>query len=526
MKARRSSSLGMWVLCAPVLVVACGSPEREPISAQTLALTAETNVERALRGAHDAGSFIADSALLAKMLSSTSGSSCDAAPAPPCPDGGVCPPPEDSTCETDSVTVSDLQQSRADMSDSIDELLKSLREKVFTAENLESEDGSSAVYLLGPDFFCSADSSSGSAVPTPGGATPTPEPEPVLDSACVERAEELQPRLRLTSPSDGNVDVALLLTSKKTNPATLQLHSDSVGVVFDLGEFKASMDAIEQPLEGVSALSGQVQLELRKNAARDYSFRVNALSALALSTLDDLDQRVSVSLGKSVPTFEIRLDGNARKLTGSYDLGALGVSGPLNAFRDSLEDPAPTAVGEPPPQDKTYTGTIDALLAGLEASVVFDGNEDKLSFRGLGLGDQSSTLKFDGQTLAQLDLNPAAGRHFDVSLERDSDDRTTLTFTPTFDLTLLLDFAPLANQLSNIPAYLLSDTLRVWFDGTAPSVRGELDQLRVVSGTLNLSSASVPMAGVRVPAGSCLLESNADAPEHELLGQFAAGTCN
>lgn len=528
MMARRSSGFGMWVqcaLCAPLLV-ACGSPEREPISAKTLALTAETHVERALRGAHDAGSFLAESTLLAKMLSSTSGSSCDPAPAQPCPSGAVCPPPEEPTCDTDSVTLADLQQSREDLSESIDELLKSLREKVFSDENLESEDGSSAVYLLGPNFFCSAESSGDAAAPTPGGATPEPEPEPVMDSACVERAQKLQPRLRLTSPSDGNVDVALLLTAKRTNPATLQLRTDSVGVVFDLAEFQASMDAIEQPLDGFASLSGQVQLELKKNAARDYSFRVNALSALALSTLDDLEQRVSVTLGKSVPTFEIRLDGNARRLTGSYDLGALGVTGPLNAFRDNLDDAAPTAAGEPPAPEKTYTGTIDALLAGLEGSVVYEGDQDKLGFRGLGLGDQGSTLKFDGDTLAQLDLNPAAGRHFDVSLERDSDDRTTLTFSPTFDLTLFLNFAPLAQQVSDIPAYLMGDTLRVWFDGSAPSVRGELDQLRVLTGSLNLSSASVPSAGLQVPAGSCLLESNADAPDHELLGQFAAGSCN
>jgi hypothetical protein len=518
---RRLSVLGVWIACAPLLA-ACSSPEREPISAQTLALTAETNVERALRGAHQAGSFLADSALLAKVLSSTASSSCESAPAAPCADGALCPTPDDTTCEVDAVTVTDLQQSRQEMSDSIDELLESLREEIFTPENLESEDGASAVYLLGPEFFCAAASSAGTPVAPPGGATPTPEPE--LDSACVERAQRLQPRLRLTSPNDGDVDVALLLTAQKKNPVTLQLHSQSVGVLFDLGELKASLDAIEEPLEGVSALTGQVQIELRKNAELDYSFRVNALTNLALTTLDASNQQVSVSLGKSVPSFEIRLDGNARQLTGSYDLGALGVTGPLNAFRDSFEDPAPTLPGDPAPE-KTYTGTIDARLAGLEGSVVFDGDHDKLSFRGLGLGDVSSTLKYDGATLAQLDLNPAAGRHFDLALERTNDEQTTLTFSPTFDLTLLLNFAPLASQISSIPAYLSGDTLRMWFDGTNPSVRGELDQLRVLSGTLNLSSASMPSANIQVPTGNCLLESDAAAPQHELLGQFASGAC-
>ena len=504
-----------------LLLIACGSSELKPLAAQDMALMAETNLEHALRGAHQAGSFIADSALLAKTLSSVAGSSC-ASTAPPCADGAACPSTADTPCETvDWPSVADLQESRQELSDAIDDLVKSLKEKVFKPENLESEDGTSAVYLLSPDTLCTEEDSAGFSAPPPGGAEPTPEPEPPLDSECVERAQRLQPRLRLTSPAPGDVDVSLLLTAAKNNPITLQLHRESVGVVFDLGEIKATMDSIDEPIGNVAdgsvaEMRGQLQIELRKNGALDYSFRVNALSALGLTVLDELQQGIVFSLAKSVPAFEIRLDGNARKLIGSYDFGPFDVSGPLNAF---------VAAGEPAPREKTYTGRLEALLAGCEGIVTFDGQRDKLSWSSLGLGDMSSTLKLDGATLAKLDLNPTAGRHFDLSLERAAEEGLTLAFSPTFDLNLLLNFTPLAQQISDIPKYLLGDTLRIWLDGSAPSVRLEKDQVRVLTGTLSMSSASTPAEGVQIEEGSCLLESKSTQLEHEILSRFRAGPC-
>lgn len=515
---RRTSALKLWIACAPLLV-ACSSPEKEPVSGQQLALTAEQNVERALRGAHQAGSFIADSAVLAKALSSGSKKDCYSTP---CAVGTQCP---EVDCQPeDAVTVADLQDDRDELGDSIDDLMKVLREEVFTPQNLEAEDGDGATYLLGPDTLCEADSASGSPV-TPG-SDAAPAPESTLDADCVENAQKLQPRLRL-SPAGSGVNVALLLTAQRRNPVTFELGSDDVGVVVDLGEIKAAMDASGESSDSLAALSGKVELELHRNAERDYSFRVNVLSPVALGVLDDLQQRVDVALGATSPAFELRLDGNARKVSGNYHVGALSVHGPLNAFRENFDDDEPVAAGTPA-TEKTYTGTIDALLAGLDGGVTLsvDGNEDKLALVGLGLGEQASTLKFDGATVAQVDLNPNAGRHFDLALEKVGDEQVAMTFSPTFDLNVLLKLAPLANQLTNIPAYALDDTLRVWFDGANPRIQSEPDQLRVLSGTLKVSSRAVPQADIEVPSGSCLLDAPSGTPvAHELLSELVAGTC-
>lgn len=503
--------VGAWLLAG------CGANEREPISASTLALTAQQNVERVLRGTHAAGSFLADSATLAKLLSSTQG--CDSTP--PCAAGAECPPPE-TTCD-DAVSVADLDEARADMTGAIDDLVETLREDVFIPANLESENGEEAVYLLREDFLCK-NADPAPTTPNPGGVPPTPDPD-ALDPDCVEQAEKLQPRLRLTSPRDGQVDVAILLTASQRNPVTLQLATDRAGIVFDLAEIKASLDAAGQDTENLKAMSGKLAFELVRNGELDYSARLNVLSSLSLTTIDDLAQQVAFSLAGSSPSFELRLDGNAKKITGTYDFGSFGVKGPLNAFRDSFDVDEPVEVGSTPPPAKTYTGIIELLVGGFDGKLVYDGNRDKLNFTGLGLGDVASTLKHDGVTLATLDLNPASGRHFDLTVEQDDDDKATLTFLPTFDLRLAANFAPLQSQIDDIPPYLLNDTVRLWFDGPNPSIRTEPDQLRVLSGTLNMSSSSVPAANVQVTSGMCLLNAAVADPSHELLGEFTAGAC-
>jgi len=518
---------GPWVLLGSPLLFACGSTD-ENVSGQRLALTAQENLELSLRGVHRAGSFIADSAALAKLLAPVvEGEASDcAAPAPgPCVPGQACPAPSTPPCEPKDgeIEVEDLQEMRAELDEAIDDLVEALRERVFTPKNLESEDGSSATYLLGPSVWCDGEEELG------------PDPD------CVDQANRLQPRLRLSSPSEGNVDVALLVTAERRNPVTLELHRDHVGVELDLGEYLAAARAAGEDTGEILALDGKVAVELRKNAELDYSLRYGAREALHFASEDPDDGgRFDVSLAASFPVMELRLDGNQRKVTGSYDLGALGVSAPLEAFHEDA-DGSIGLNGELEPPEPPYTGTIEAFLAGLEGSVSLDGNQDELRLTNLGLGDEASTVKFDGQLIARLDVNPDGNRHFDVVAKKVSAERTALTFAPGLDARVLLDFAPLASKIPDLPDYLLGDTLRAFFTGAEATIEPSEGQVKVVAGTLNVTSERVPSANLVVPAGSCLVELDdapsaapapapvAPAPEpalaHELLGRFSAGPC-
>jgi hypothetical protein len=348
---------------------------------------------------------------------------------------------------------------------------------------------------------------------------------PGPDPDCVEQANRLQLRLRLTQPSPGDVDVELLVTSARHNPATLELHDDHAGVVVNLEQLQSTLDTLGEDTMQLTELRGVVALELVRHAALDYGLRYSVREEVRVRAVSDEGDAVEVTLGASVPTSELRLDGNAQKLTGSYDLGSLRVAGPLSAFVN--EAPlAPSSAAEPAPAPKLYTGNIEAFLAGLEGSVALDGTNDELELTNVGLGDASSTLHHDGALIAQVDLNPDGNRHLDLRAKKADAEQAELSFSPNLDLRVLLNFASLAGQLDDLPAYALGDSLRLFLDGPAPSVKTEPDALRVLSGSLSLTSEAVPSADVLVPAGSCLVETEAMAPaQHELLSRFAAGAC-
>lgn len=549
---------GLWVLLGSPWLAACGTTD-EHVSGQQFALTAQENLEQALRGVSRAGSFAADSAALAKMLEPVAdgdSGDCVAVEPAPCVPGQVCPAPTPAACGSDDgeVTVGDLQETRDEINESIDELVEVLRERVFTPENLESEDATSATYLLGASFYCDESDDAVVPAPTPGG-TPAPQVETGPDPDCIEQANRLQTRLRLSSPSDGNVDVELLISSERRNPATIELHRDHVGLVLDLGEYLAAVRATGQDTGEIVALDGVVAAELRRNAELDYSLRYGVRKNVHFASVgEDTGETTDVSLGASFPVVELRLDGNQRKLTGSYDLGTLGVTLPLENFHDD-DDVSVGVNGELPAPEAPYTGTIDAFLAGIEGSVTLDGTNDELRLVNLGLGEQSSTVKYDGQLIAQLDVNPDQNRHFDVLAKKVDDEHTTLTFAPGLDARVLLNFAPLASQIPDLPDYLLGDTIRAFFSGDSPTIEPSHGQVKVVSGTLNVTSERVPSANLAVPAGSCLIDNEADdeppsasapiptpstpmpvpvtpaptpepaAPAHELLGRFSVGAC-
>jgi hypothetical protein len=164
------------------------------------------------------------------------------------------------------------------------------------------------------------------------------------------------------------------------------------------------------------------------------------------------------------------------------------------------------------------------LLGGYSGGLEFDGNTDVLRFTELGLGDVTTTVKHEGNTLLALDINPDSGRRFDMTVT-DTDQGAQLTFAPTLDVRLLLNFAHIADQVSDIETPLLDDQLRLWFEGDSPSLEVFESQIRVLSGTLHAQSSAAPESSVSVEAGMCLLEAAEVESPVSLLDAVEAGTC-
>lgn len=507
--------------CLTSLVAGCGAENDdatgntpgapvERISHSQAALMVSANTETALLGLTNAAGFLVESSALAETMNQLGGSSetCTTS-AVVCTGDVPCEAPV-SECETDEVTTEDLAEARAELEDGVRELVRELSERIFSEANIESADDTSVTYLLGPDDLCD---DQGSVTLTAGGETIEENSGPSAE--CVDEVTRTALRLRVTSPSEGNVDVTVMVTEQRFEPVVFELHQKRLAVTADLEELTQAADVLGGDLEGLESLTGRVQFELVKNAPLDFSARYNVLEEVNVVVVED-GNRLEVSVGASSPTLEARIDGNQKTVSASYGLGPVRVAGPLALFADlfegseesadaaSLEGDALTAPPAPvEPVEKVYTGMIEAVLGGLDGTLTFDGTSDTWSLANVGLGDQSSTLKHDGNTLLAVDVNANAGRHFDLTLH-DTASGLELTFSPTLDVSVLVAFQHVADQF-DVPAVLMNDTLRLFFDGQNPSVRGRDNGLEVTSGTLHLTSSAEPEHDVAVSAGMCLL---------------------
>jgi hypothetical protein len=522
-----------------------------------------TNTETALLGLTNAGGFLAESSALADTMNELGGSSetCTTS-AVLCTPDAPCEAPI-SECQTDEVTTADLSDAQAQVKDSIHSLVDQLSERFFTEDNIETAEDKSITYLLGPDDLCDdVETTTLNSDGTVAASSAGPDPD------CVDSATRAAVRLRVTSPSEGDVDVTVVLTDQRFEPFVFELHKQRLAVTADLDQLTSSIEAMGEDLGGLESLRGRLQLELVKNAPLDFSARFNVLDDVELVAVDN-GNRLEVSVGASSPTLEARIDGNAKTVSASYGLGPVRVSGPLALFADMFGgtdesgDALVAANGEPvatpPPAEpaKTYTGVIEAVLGGLDGTLSYDGASDAFSLSNLGLGDETTTVTHDGNPLFALDVNPDSGRHFDLTLQ-DTTSGLEVTFSPTLDVSALFAFENIADQV-DVPAALMNDTFRLFFDGQNPSVRGRDNGLEVTSGTLHLSSSAHPEDDVTVSAGMCLLSTtesdsaavaDSSAPadtaplpagtpvdpapvtqpettadEERLLSAFSAGTC-
>jgi hypothetical protein len=277
-----------------------------------------------------------------------------------------------------------------------------------------------------------------------------------------------------------------------------------------------------------------LELRLVENAERDYSLELNVLEALE-AVVNSEGESLSASLGASSPAWNVRVDGNARTLSAALDLAAFRLVGPLRLLSDLFEssDPADDAglpvlgdssfdpLSEPAPEPPAYTGVLDVFLAGLSGAVSYTADTDVLAIDDLGFGDATSTLKHDNNTLLSLDLNAASGRRVNLRLSP-TDTGTEISITPSFDLRVTLAYHYIADQFEGLADYLLDDTLRVWFEGSAPALRLDQEQLQVSAGSLHVESSATPSANVVVAAGMCLggevgSGDTSEGEEHPLL---------
>lgn len=384
---------------------------------------------------------------------------------------------------------------------SADDLTKTLRERVFADGNLESSDDTSATFLLRPSVEC----------------------EPA-DTRCNDFFTKNPIRLRLTSPAEGDVDVAFLYGEQRFNPLTFHLYRTSLGLTVDLGASGQTIKAIGgDQVTLPDQLQGSLLFEIVKNAELDFSFRTSVESDIAVSWAKD-GKPYAFGMAATHPTWEARANGNTKTLTLTENIGHVTAKLPLSSFVDAAFN-----LGL---DDGASDDPVDMLLAGLTGSVTLDGAADHLHMAGLGLGDTTTFVKRGQDVLFSMDANPNNGRAFDLDFTLGANDETMIQVSPLLDFTVHLGFSLIADKVKNLPQTALNDTLRVLLSGdVAPVVKAvhgpawSGDGLQVVSGQLTLTSSAAPQTNVTVGAGQCLLSQTPASGDENAWSKFTAGSC-
>jgi len=372
--------------------------------------------------------------------------------------------------------VSEPFELDTDLSEPTSELTRILEEQVFAEGNIESSSGTSVTYLLRGDIVCGADE----------------------DSAdCAAQVDDAQIRLVVTSPSPGDIDVAVQVGPQKANPVSFEFHQTSLAAEIDLGGIKSAVSHLQDgAAEGLpQTLEGRIRGEIRSNGAANVTATLSVLQAINV-----VSDEITVSLAASNPTLQVTADGTAKTIDALADLGTLRVKGPFFGGDGYWDEELQDWIEEEPSE-------MDLSLAGASAQTTFSASTETLTFTNLGLGDATTTVKVDGQTILTIDLNKDDGRRFGATIT-ETNGGAEIEVSPKFDLVAGLNFGNLSS--GDYDEWMLNDTLRILLDGTSPKIRMQDGEMEVLSGSVTLSLQNAGES-ITATAGQCIsVESDDD----------------
>lgn len=399
--------------------------------------------------------------------------------------------------------------------DTADDLRTFLRQRILTAENLETKTPDEAVYLLRGDPTCRA-------LPreTDAGAMP------LLDLDCVEKLGKLSVRVVMRADGDGT-RLVVQVGPDRLELVGLVIHSNLLAVDVDLAKAHAASDYIDATLGTGSpmgdtqfaALEGAVRLVLRKEGERKVTFGTAVTKALHIAAKDTAEGGPDVRVAPSDPLLSVSVDGVAQTAQVAFDVGAVDVRTHWEA----------AGMPETPPNHDLHVA-----IGSLTGKLTFKEGVDELVATGLGIGP--SRVEIREATIVDLGLNPANMRRFDLKVTLDANGEPRFEIAPRFDLAVGLHFGAISTDFdagNQPPSWALDEIYGIRLDNggmaadvtSKPATTTFPGGLAVGHGTLTLSSNKVPEP-VTVPAGQCLTSvSPVPAGAHPLLGALTAATC-
>lgn len=408
-----------------------------------------------------------------------------------------------------------------------EELTAMLVEEVFNDANYQG-DGN---FAIPASLVC------GSSEPTtslpgdpnlPGDELPG---ETIIDQECADTLATIAPLIHVESAGDG-LDFDLLIGPDKDNPLSLELRSDRLSLVADLGAAKRSAEFIaastQEEIELPETVEGVIAASLEVHGPKDVSVSFAIRNDINIAGNVD-GQAVSFGLEATDPLLAFRVNAISQEASASINLKRTQLSIPMGLMGGQSTDDG-FGDAEPTPLEPDNR-RLNIDWKGYSTTLSLNEAAQTFAFTNIGLGTGQSTFKLDNETFFALELNPDAGHVFDIDIAEVSGALPIVAFTPELDLELFLDMRVLAQEGDEeVPASLAGESYVLAIDGAAPSIQaienadGTEGSIKVVTGEMRISSSS-STGDIQVTAGQCLVSSELTEGEHDLLGYLESGDC-
>lgn len=464
-------------------LVACD--RGEPVDNETTSQALSTNIEN-----------VSDSLGTALTAFETSELFNTALESPGLIDGGddcvASPDGDDFGCE-ESFEAPDFD---AELEQARTELDKLLTDHVFVEGNIESSERREITYLIKGQNVCSYAGLAG----------------PELQE-CITVVDSMQLRLVVTSPQENDISIDVLVGDSRYNPISLDIWQDKLAVELGLGDIVDSAKFLADTIDGEDisedipdTIKGRVRAELSVAGAQSVATRFSVLEAVQIA---DAEEGFDIKLAVADPAVTMIMDGAAKTIDYEVNWSAISLTFPETSGEGYYDD----VTGEYIEEEGT-THTYALALAGLTGQGIFSADDESVTLNNLGLGDGKATLDIDTKRVFEADLNPNAGRAFDVTVamqEQDGEESVDITVSPELDLSLAFKFAQLANAVEDfdIEPWMMDETLDISFSGTTPTLHVADELVKVVSGTLSLTSVARGET-ITVNADQCLVDAYED----------------
>jgi len=465
--------------------VACGPPggggetQREEIDHAAVVDALDSNVRAMARLSSDSVRFMETSDLAADTALTFGARAC---------------PNDQPNCEPGEPEID------TDLARPTDDLLGGLTDGMFQQENIVEQSDTTITYRADSEYLCEdtycavMDTSEGKERVCESDQNAPSQAE--LDASCASNIDEMRYRVRVWSPSDGNMNFRVMV-GPGHHPGNVQVHQDHLLGSVNLSEIRAAAEhydtvyGTDSASDIPSTFEGTVSTLLEKQGDEKAHLEVRVESDVSIGGGDVQFQLAS----PGQPIFGATADGSADRVSTTFNLDTLEANFAVEHYANES--------GEYVSFDHT------AHLAGLTGRMIFDGAAEQFKFRDFGFGDSTSWLDINGERVLSLDVNPDSGRTFDMTVESaNAEDTYDASWSPEFTANVGVNFGRLATKITE--EWLMEDEFNVAVTGNNPTLRAGTTEndwgyLEVLSGSLEVSS-STPNYVRSVSQGNCLLE--------------------